>query len=272
MQRDNPGVRVEADVILDEKNAVIFYPLRDVGQATVQDPNSGLNELVTTLARIGPRYKMIWLIFEEYSWYRPSVSRPRHFASENLLGSAPIHTQQLDSFATVAATRIRSGIATTATSTTNATCATTTQPLSSTLRLDPYPGPVMHQLNKFMAWRLFAGDQRAWLSKTSHGMASNNEQPKDPFAFVIERVSELKFETRVLFASDERCAAWMTHAIGEAIVARIDSDVQAKVRREGDGWQSREEWIWRDWLNEQDSTVSDSEGYFVMVVIAPCDF
>jgi len=251
--QERAEVRVEADIILDEKNAVIFYPLCDIGQGTAQDPNSGLSELIATVARIGPRYRVVWLIFEEYSWHRASDTRPRQFAMENSFGPIPVQSQHQGSFATGAGAR--SSLAAAAISTTHAANVASSQHRVSTLRLDPYPGPVMGQLNKFMAWRLTSGDQRAWLSNLSHGTPSSNEQPKDPFTFVLGRVSELKFETRVLFASDERCAAWMTHAIGEAIVARIDSDVQAKVRRDEDGWQSREEWTWRDWLNEQDSTV-----------------
>ncbi|KAG0231368.1 hypothetical protein BGX31_005543 [Mortierella sp. GBA43] len=261
MQQDrtsSPEARVEADVILDEKNAVIFYPLCDIAKATVQDPNSGLSDLITTLARIGPRYKVIWLIFEEYSWSRPSVSCPRRFAPmEKSLASDP-NVQQPTDFDTVTGrtTQPKGGAATTdATSTAKTTCATTSQSsLTSIPRQDPYLEPVMEQLNKFMAWKLFAGDRRMWLSKVGYGMASNGKRPGNPFTFVIEQASELKFETQVLYASDEHCAAWMTHTIGEVIVARIDSDVQAKIRREEDGWQSREEWVWRDWLNEQEST------------------
>ncbi|KAG0286724.1 hypothetical protein BGZ96_009211 [Linnemannia gamsii] len=64
---------VEADLILDEHTAILFHPLGDLGQATGFDVEGGLKILVATLARIGPRYKNLWLIFEEYHspayWY-----------------------------------------------------------------------------------------------------------------------------------------------------------------------------------------------------------
>ncbi|KAF8937312.1 hypothetical protein BGZ47_009098 [Haplosporangium gracile] len=131
---------VEADLILDEHTAIIFHPLGDLGQAIGLDVEGGLKTLVATLARIGPRYKNLWLIFEEY--YSPAY-----------------------------------------------------------LAMD-----------------------------------------------------EIPFETQVLFASDERYAARMVRAIAEGIVRRIDRPAKEGIRRDEDGWQDAEEWLWRDWLNDQDST------------------
>ncbi|KAF9942066.1 hypothetical protein BGZ65_010977, partial [Modicella reniformis] len=153
--------RLEADIIIDEKNAVIFYPLRDIGQTTAQDPNSGLNELLATVARIGPRYKVIWLVFEEYSWYRPRITHSGHSIARSTFDLGPNQVQKSRGSTTTAETRDRGrvGQATTIIPASNVVSPTLSRPRVSTLRLDPYAGPVMEQLQKFMAWRSIASDQ-----------------------------------------------------------------------------------------------------------------
>ncbi|KAI1318560.1 hypothetical protein EDD11_006250 [Mortierella claussenii] len=206
---------VEADLVLDEETAIILYPLRLIGQSSVQDPDAGLNELIAVVARIGPRYKMLWIIFEEYSASRSSTP----LASKPGIGRSPLSDPPL-------------------------------------MRLDPYAGPVMQQLNKLMAWIPFTHEQRGWLSRLRH---QKGDRPRsitqELFQLAFSDVSELPFETRLLFASDERCAAWLARAIGEGIAARIDHQAKLGVRRPHDGWQNRDEWVWREWLSEQDSTV-----------------
>ncbi|KAF8939469.1 hypothetical protein BGZ58_009643 [Dissophora ornata] len=225
--RNRSTTRVEADIIVDEANAIIFYPLREIGQTMAKDPDAGLNELMSTLARIGPRYKVLWLIFEEYSWNNPSGMR-NTVSAGNSVDTTAGH-----------------GDAT--------TCMGSRA--HSIARLDPYAGPVAVQLNKLITWLPFTYDRRGWLSRVSHSQHPESYD-HDSFPFAYAKMSEeLKFETKVLFASDARCAAWLTRAIGDGIAARIENAAQAGVRRDEDGWQSREEWIWREWLNDQDSTV-----------------
>ncbi|KAI7822615.1 hypothetical protein BC939DRAFT_453779 [Gamsiella multidivaricata] len=249
--RNRAAARVEADIILDEGNAVLLYPLREIGQAIIQDPDAGLNELLVTLARIGPRYKSVWLILEEYNWSGPALSKPKQLSAR--------------------------GIESTPTQTHSAFHPALKQPMSSpshrsddhsatVSRLDPFAGPVMPQLNKLTAWVPSTHTRSGWLSRLSYCSAlnlSSHQSPthsrqlksvQDSFPNGYNEASELVFETRVLFASDERCAAWMTRAIGERIAVQIDIAAQSGLRRDEDGWRSREEWLWRDWLNEQDST------------------
>lgn len=64
-----------------------------------------------------------------------------------------------------------------------------------------------------------------------------------------------RFQTQILFAADERAAARMVRSIGDRILGQIQEAVEQGVRSERDGWRSREEWLWREWLNEQESTV-----------------
>ncbi|KAF9973138.1 hypothetical protein BGZ73_003631, partial [Actinomortierella ambigua] len=66
--KNRGSTRLEADLILDEANAVLLYPLASIGQADPQDAEEGLNELRACLDRIGRRYSVLWLILEEYTW------------------------------------------------------------------------------------------------------------------------------------------------------------------------------------------------------------
>ncbi|KAF8978534.1 hypothetical protein BGZ46_006374 [Entomortierella lignicola] len=237
---------LEADIILDENNAVILYSLREIGQATAQDPNAGLNELVAILGRVGPRYKVIWLIMEEYSWARlpPSISTSNRSALRGVPlmpapgGMGPRFTNN---------TRVNG----------NYSAPSQTEPVTANqgfTRLDPYAGPVMVQLNKLMVWTQTTDDRQSWWARSSNQNAYKNPRSLyDPFYFVSTRIDELKFETKVLFSSDERCTACLSRAIGDGIANSIGKMASAGVRREEDGWQDQEEWVWREWLNEQDT-------------------
>ncbi|ORZ13452.1 hypothetical protein BCR41DRAFT_371568 [Lobosporangium transversale] len=136
-------------------------------------------------------------------------------------------------------------------------------------RVDPYPGPVTVQLNKLLAWLPFTYNRCGWQRRQSNAMNNDDscgyqrrwdhQGPQGyylapPLPHELPDVNELEFEVKVLFASDEQCAAWMARAIGEEITTRIENEKRMGIRREQDGWQDREEWVWRDWLNEQDST------------------
>ncbi|KAF9549997.1 hypothetical protein EC957_002058 [Mortierella hygrophila] len=216
---------VEADLILDEHNAILFYPLGDLGQASGLDVEGGLKTLVATLASIGPRYTNLWLIFEEY--YSPA-----HLVTT---GSIRITTgmQQAPSV-----------------------------PLPILARPNPYIGPTMKYLSQFMAWVPSTQTRTRWLSRISYPIGHQSHQTKrsnvQQQSFGMQdpgqSMDETPFETQVLFASDEWCAARMVRAIGEGIVRRIDRAARDGVRKDEDGWQDAEEWLWRDWLNDQDST------------------
>ncbi|KAG0015553.1 hypothetical protein BGZ80_009789 [Entomortierella chlamydospora] len=258
--------RVEADIILDENNAVVLYSLREIGQAIAQDPDAGLNELVAILGRIGPRYKVVWLILEEYSWAKlpPYVTKRSSSASR---GSSVCPSRSTPAKESV---NIKS-VDKTTNSTRNSKTTPTESPTSNSkptvshtttkggFRLDPYVGPVMVQLKKLMAWVQTTHDRQGWWARRSNNSGGNSDLQSilyDPFLSGFSGISELRFETRVLFASDERCTAWISRAIGDAIADKIEKLTKAGIRREEDGWRDREEWIWRDWLNERDSTVS----------------
>ncbi|KAF9152520.1 hypothetical protein BG015_005121 [Linnemannia schmuckeri] len=218
---------VEADLILDEHTAIIFQPLGDLGQAAGLDVEGGLKALVATLARIGPRYKNLWLIFEEYY--------------------SPAHL--------VTAGNIRA---------TGMQRAPSAPPLSILARPNPYTGPTMKNLSQFMAWVPFTQTRTCWLSRIHHSLLGHpshqtkvgNARQQGPFGLQDpgQAMDEIPFETQVLFASDERSAARMVRAIGEGIVRRIDRAAKAGIRRDEDGWQDAAEWLWRDWLSDQDST------------------
>ncbi|KAF9359253.1 hypothetical protein BGX26_012783 [Mortierella sp. AD094] len=259
--------RVEADIILDENNAVVLYSLREIGQATAQDPDAGLNELVAILGRIGPRYKVVWLILEEYSWARLplSVTKRSRSAPRGSSVYAPRSTSTKETVDVKSEDKI-------ADSSSNHKMTPTESPESNFKpvephtankgfsRLDPYVGPVMVRLNKLMAWVQTTHDQQGWWARRSHNNSKGHYNLQsalyDPFLSAFSGISELKFEIRVLFASDERCTAWISRAIGDAIADKIEKSTKAGIRREEDGWRDREEWVWRDWLNERDSTVS----------------
>lgn len=213
---------VEADLILDEHTAILFHPLGDLGQAAGLDVEGGLKTLVATLARIGPRYKNLWLIFEEY--YSPA-----HLVNAGCI----LITTGMQQAPSV--------------------------PLSILARSNPYTGPTMKYLSQFMAWVPSTQTRTRWLSRIHrpNGHQSHQTKGQQPFGMQDPRqaMDETPFETQVLFASDERCAARMVRAIGEGIVRRIDRAARDGIRKDEDGWQDAEEWLWRDWLNDQDSTV-----------------
>ncbi|KAF9292223.1 hypothetical protein BGZ88_006457 [Linnemannia elongata] len=226
---------VEADLILDEHTAILFHPLGDLGQAAGLDDEGGLKTLVATLARIGPRYKSLWLIFEEY--YSPA-----HLVTSGSIRITPGMHQA------------------------------PSVPLSILARPNPYTGPTMKYLSQFMAWVPSTQTRTRWLSKIhrfpghqSHQIKEGNGQQQ---AFGMqdpgEAMDEIPFETQVLFASDERCAARMVRAIGEGITRRIDRAARDGIRKDEDGWQNAEEWLWRGWLNDQDSTHERFLEFFAM--------
>ncbi|KAF9185268.1 hypothetical protein BGZ51_002743 [Haplosporangium sp. Z 767] len=224
--------RVEADLVLDEDTAIVLYPLRELGQATIQDSNAGLNELLATLARIGPRFKVVWLLLEEYTWSSTTaISRQRRSST------AVERCSSVSRFGS---------------------CSGSTPTLVS--RINAFAGPVTTQLNKLMAWIPLTHDRQHWRSRMTNRIEIQQDfaHPKgvcDQLLSALKGADEFKFETRVLYASDERYTARVARAIGEGIVARINSAVAAGVRRDEDGWRSGEEWLWRDWLNDVDSTV-----------------
>lgn len=232
---------VEADLILDEHTAILFHPLGDLGQATGFDVEGGLKTLVATLARIGPRYKNLWLIFEEYY--------------------SPAH------LVITSSTTITSGIRTAVGQ------RVSSAPLPILARPNPYSGPTMKHLGQFMAWVPSTRTRTHWLSRIhrqlgyqqSHQTTKGGDvrqQQQQPFGIQDpgQAMDDITFETQVLFASEEHCAARMVRAIGEGIVGRIDRAARDEIRRDEDGWQDAEEWLWRDWLNDQDSTVSSGPG------------
>ncbi|KAG0243142.1 hypothetical protein BGW41_002782 [Actinomortierella wolfii] len=61
-------------------------------------------------------------------------------------------------------------------------------------------------------------------------------------------------QVRVLFASSEETTAMMIRRIGDGLVRQIEEAARAGLRREHDGWRNGDEWLSRDWLNQQDST------------------
>lgn len=203
------------DLIVDEKNGILFYPLREIGQSTAQDPDAGLNELLRTLIRIGPRYQNLWIIFEEYNWW----SLTHTIRSVQAVSASSVPTSALAS--------------------------------TSALRIDPYAGPVMVQMRKLLAWIPTTTDIRSWISRISlHQPSLHNNEDDD------DNQTAIQFHTRVLYASDERHAARMSRAIGDRVVDEIDHGAKMGIRQDKDGWMDRDEWLWRDWLNTQDSTVS----------------
>lgn len=200
----------------------MFYPLREIGQRDVHDPDAGLNELVACIGRIGPRYKVLWIIFEEYTWW-------------SSIHSAPTATFSTCSF---------SGY-------------TSSVPPSHPLpRIDPYAGPVMIQLRKLMSWIPTTTEARSWTSKLSCQSGNEIFNIKDDHTMGdLGCQAPVRFQIRILFASDERCAARMSRAVGENTVQEIDRTARRGIRREQDGWRDKDEWLWRNWMNEQDSTV-----------------
>ncbi|KAF9135481.1 hypothetical protein BGW39_002627 [Mortierella sp. 14UC] len=118
----------------------------------------------------------------------------------------------------------------------------------------------MKYLSQFMAWVPITQTRTRWLSRIYRSSklqdVQHQQQEQQPVGIRDpgQAMDEVPFETQVLFASDERCAARMVRAIGEGIVRRIDRAAKGGVRRDEDGWRDAEEWLWRDWLNDQDST------------------
>jgi len=217
---------VDVDIIVDEKNGILFYPLREIGQRDVQDPDAGLNELVACIGRIGPRYKVLWIIFEEYTW-RSSIYLIQTAASSTYSFSG------------------------------QTSAALPSHPLP---RIDPYSGPVMIQLQKLMCWIPTTTEARSWTSKMSHKSGSEKSNIREEKTmYDLDCPVAVRFQTRILFASDERSAARMLRAVGERAVQDIDHTARRGIRREEDGWKDKDEWLWRDWMNEQDSTVSNED-------------
>ncbi|KAG9068782.1 hypothetical protein KI688_011067 [Linnemannia hyalina] len=184
---------VEADLILDEHTAILFHPLGDLGQASGLDVEGGLKTFVATLARIGPRYTNLWLIFEEY--YSPAYL----VTAGSIRTTAGMHHAP-------------------------------SVPLPILARPNPYTGPTMKYLSQFMAWVPSTQTRTRWLSRIRCPSGHQSLQTKgcnvQQQAFGMQdpgqSMDEISFETQVLFASDERCAARMVRAIGEGIVRRID--------------------------------------------------
>jgi hypothetical protein len=130
----------------------------------------------------------------------------------------------------------------------------------------------MKYLGQFMAWVPYTQTRTQWLSRihwaSGHqqyhqttkggGFQQQQQQQQQPFGMQDpgQAMDDIPFEIQVLFASEEHCAARMVRAIGEGIVRRIGQAAKDGIRRDEDGWQDAEEWLWRDWLNDQDSIVS----------------
>ncbi|KAG0032641.1 hypothetical protein BGZ81_010365 [Podila clonocystis] len=224
---------VEADLVLDEHNAVLFYPLRLLGQACISSSarsssttTSGLEELVCCIARIGPRYRVVWVVLEEYNW------TPRTIATTPRLTNA---------FMDQTAKKRQSSPALLASSLPG-------QSVQRVVRINPYIGPVMDGLTTLLSWATVCHNQNTWMSKLpTHGEG-------DTYPSVTLGRGQKRFQTQILFAADERGAARMVRSIGDRILGQIQEAVEQGVRGERDGWQSREEWLWREWLNEQEST------------------
>ncbi|KAG0258870.1 hypothetical protein BG011_003006 [Mortierella polycephala] len=231
--------RVEADLILDEDTAIVLYPLRELGQATIQDSNAGLNELLAVLARIGPRFKTVWLMLEEYTWSSTAAASRQRRSSTAVEGCSPV--SWFGSFPGSTPALVP--------------------------RINAFAGPVTAQLNKLMAWIPSTHDRQHWRSRMTNRIEPQQGfyhpgNVHDQLLSVFKGADAFRFETRVLYASDERYTARIVRAIGEGIVTRINSAVAAGVRRDEDGWCSGKEWLWRDWLNDVDSTHERLLGLF----------
>ncbi|KAF9436815.1 hypothetical protein BGZ76_002897 [Entomortierella beljakovae] len=127
--KNRATTRVEADIILDESNGIILYPLREIGQSTLHNPDAGLNELLLVLGRIGPRYKVIWLILEEYTWGRllPTI-RDRSLEKESVLEQTKDYTFLMPNPRFTEPNKLNGG----------------------PIQLDPYAGPVISQLKRLV--------------------------------------------------------------------------------------------------------------------------
>ncbi|KAF9108187.1 hypothetical protein BGX29_002711 [Mortierella sp. GBA35] len=219
VQCEDTTLLVEADLVVDEQTAIIFYPLGDIGQAAGLDADGGLNTLVATLARIGPRYKVLWLIFEEY--YSPAF--PMNYTT----ATAASHFYRAPSSLLSSSTSSRNPAAVS-----RAPSAT-----SILMRPNPYTGPTLKQLIRLMAWIPFTRTRSSWLFNIHRpgsggvggdGGQSHRHQVKESTAQQSFGMSDsargmdnVPFETQVVFASDERCAARMARAIGEGTHERF---------------------------------------------------
>ncbi|KAF9334874.1 hypothetical protein BG006_001345 [Podila minutissima] len=231
LTKNRDTTRVEADLVLDEHNAALFYSLRLLGQASLSSDtgsSSGLEELVYCIARIGPRYKVLWIVLEEYNW------TPRTRATTPHLTNAfmdPTAKKRQVSPAFLASSLPRQS------------------PAQRAIKINPYIGPVMDGLTKLLSWVTVCHNQNTWMSKLPTHTGEGDTYP----SITLGR-GQKRFQTQILFAADERAAARMVRSIGDRILGQIQEAVEQGVRGERDGWQSREEWLWREWLNEQEST------------------
>ncbi|KAG0094235.1 hypothetical protein BGZ93_007458 [Podila epicladia] len=229
--KNRDTTRVEADLVLDEHNAALFYSLRLLGQVSLSSEtgsSSGLEELAYCIARIGPRYKVLWIVLEEYNW------TPRTIATVPYLTNAfmdPTAKKRQVSPALLAPSLPRQS------------------PVQRAIRINPYVGPVMDGLTKLLSWTTVCHNQNTWMSKLPTHTRDGNTYPSMTLGW-----GQKRFQTQILFAADERAAARMVRSVGDRILGQIQDGVKQGVRSERDGWQSREEWLWREWLNEQEST------------------
>lgn len=221
--------------MLDEHHAVLFYPLRLLGQASSGSAgsSSGLEELVYCIARIGPRYRALWIVLEEYNW------TPRTTIST----TPPLHN------AFMAATSTEKRKVSPAMQLSSLVLGK--PPGQRAIRINPYVGPVMNGLTTLLSWTTVCHNQNTWISKLTSEEEGDTYHPS---VMALGRAQK-RFQTQILFASDERAAARLVRSIGDRILRQIQEAVEQGVRSEKDGWQSREEWLWREWLNEQESTV-----------------
>ncbi|KFH62616.1 hypothetical protein MVEG_12008 [Podila verticillata NRRL 6337] len=227
--------RVEADLVLDEHHAVIFYPLRLLGQASSSSAgsSSGLEELVSCIARIGPRYRVLWIVLEEYNWTPRTTISTTPRLHNAFMASTNTKKRQVDSPAMQLDSPILGG----------------QSHGQRAIKINPYVGPVMDGLTTLLSWATACHNQNTWMSKLTSEEEGDTCYPR----MALGRAQK-RFQTQMLFASDERAAARLVRSIGDRILGLIQDAVVQGVRSERDGWQSREEWLWREWLNEQEST------------------
>ncbi|KAF9315618.1 hypothetical protein BG003_002837, partial [Podila horticola] len=224
---------VEADLVLDEHNAVLFYPLRLLGQASLSSAgssssSSGLEELVYCISRIGPRYRVLWVVLEEYNWTPRTISTTPRLTNAFMDPTA----KKRQALPTLLASSLPRQ-----------------SPVQRAIKINPYVGPVTDGLTKLLSWTTVCHNQNTWMSNLPAPLTEGGMHP----SMTLGR-GQRRFQTQILFAADERAAARMVRSIGDRILGQIQEAVEQGVRSERDGWRSREEWLWREWLNEQEST------------------
>ncbi|KAF9409964.1 hypothetical protein BGZ94_001797 [Podila epigama] len=254
--RNRDTIRVEADLVLDEHNAVIFYPLRLLGQrkSTMRDIShnnptggskrcsssilfSGLEELAEFIARVGPRYRVLWIILEEYSWTPNPISNCKSLGAM-AFQFLPKSTKTTLSISQQVPQQVPQRA-----------------PQHAILNINPYVGPVMEGLTVLLSWAATCQERDHWLAMVStESLTTSSHHHGRARSGVGSNYRQRRFQTQILFASDARSSALVARTIGDKIVAQLEHIVAQGLRHERDGWQNKEEWLWREWLNEQEST------------------